>query len=46
MNNRINAFQVGANHVVPLLFGHFFDGEIFKVPDTGIGHENVQAAEA
>jgi len=46
VDDRVDALEVDADHVVPLLFGHFLDGEIFKVPGAGIGHENVQAAEA
>src|SRR5438477_10284982 len=45
MNDRIDALEVDANHVVPLLFGHFLYGQIFRVPNAGIGDENVQAAE-
>ena len=46
VDDGVDALEVDADHVVPLLFGHFLDGEIFKVPGAGIGHENVQAAEA
>ncbi len=42
MNDRIDALEVDADHVVPLLFTHLFDGSIFEVPDTGVGDENVQ----
>ena len=45
MDDGINAFEVRADHVVPLLLGHFFDGEILEIPNTGVGHENVQAAQ-
>src|SRR5204862_8110621 len=45
MNDRIDALEVDASHVVPLLSGHFLYGQIFRVPSGGIGDENVQAAE-
>ena len=46
MNERIDALEVDADHVVPLLFGHFFDGQIFEVPDASVGNDDVEAAEA
>src|SRR5260370_13123412 len=46
MDDRIDALEVDADHVVPLFFSHFFDGEIIEVPYAGIGYENIQAAEA
>src|SRR5260370_26309628 len=45
VNDRIDALEVDANHVVPLFFGHLFDGGIFEVPDAGVGDENVQPAD-
>jgi hypothetical protein len=44
VDDRVDAFQVDMDHLVPLFFRHFFDGKIFDVPDTGIGHENVETA--
>ena len=46
MDDRVDALQINADHVVPLLFGHFFDGRVFEVPDAGVGDKDVQAAEA
>ena len=44
VDNGVDALEIDADHVVPLLFGHLFDGSIFEVPDAGIGDENVQPA--
>src|SRR6266446_4095095 len=44
VDDGVDAFEVDADHVIPLLFGHLFYGEIFGVPDAGVGNENVQAA--
>src|SRR5260370_1772253 len=46
MDDRVDALEVDAHHVVPLLFGHLFDGEIFQVPDARVGDENVQPPES
>jgi len=40
----VDALEVDTDHIVPLLFSHLFDGEIFVVPDAGVGNENVQTA--
>src|SRR5260370_14943693 len=46
MDDRVDALEVDAHHVVPLLFGHLVDGEIFQVPDARVGDENVQPTDS
>src|SRR2546430_16275066 len=46
VDDRVDAFEVDTDHVVPLLFEHLFNGKIFEVPDAGVGYENIQPPEA
>lgn len=43
MNDGVHAGKIHANHVVPLLLGHFVDRQIVAIPDTGIGNHDVEA---
>ena len=45
MNHRIHAFQIDANHFIPLLFRHFFNGLIIDVPHACVGNQNVNASQ-
>src|SRR5712692_4765246 len=45
VDDGVDALEIDADHVVPLLFGHLLDGGIFEVPNAGVGYENIQAAE-
>src|SRR5277367_2126703 len=46
VNHGVNALQVDANHFVPFAFGQLVDGRIFFIPDTGVGHQDVDAPQA
>ena len=46
VNDGVDAFQIDANHLVPLSFGHFVDGQVLQIPNAGIGNENIQASQA
>ena len=46
MNHGVDALHVDEHHFVPLALGKLFDGSIGFIPDAGIGHKDVDAAQA
>ena len=45
VHHRIDAFQIHAHHLVPFMLAEPFDRSIFIVPDSRVGHENVEPPE-
>ena len=45
VNDGVDAFQIHAQHFVPLVLGEFFDGRVFRVPDARVRHQNIQPSQ-
>ena len=45
MNDRVHALQIHPNHVIPLLLAHFLDRQVLDIPDSRVGHHNIQSPE-
>lgn len=41
MNYGINALQVDVQHLVPLLLRDLINGNVQRIPDSGISHQNI-----
>ena len=46
VDHGVHALQIDANHFVPFALGQLLDGRVLLVPDSGVGHQDVDAAQA